>query len=1088
MIEAHVIGAGQFDDVEKELKNADQDDPDTLGFRVALLQARIRRQQRALTQRQMEQVSPLLSQGPGVDSNQPQESVSIISDQLSTHWADLANLLEKMLQTEPNAVQETSILAVCNYYVTQGKIPQAGALVDKFLTVFPDRTTVLFYKRMLAEPQPTKISQQRRRQLEEQTLSTIAEPLHKAINLGKFYRSHGQLQSAAAEFKKVIDAEDTDAPPRPGQTRTVSNMRKLAASHLFEIALASEDLETAAQIAEKARRENLDDCEGSFFAARLDMVKKDYKQALASIGECLKHRPVFSHAYILRSNVNMALENDNLAVEDAQKAVALNPLDGTIAKGLASALYQRNRKLGNNISPEQLVETKRALYNAIRLNPTDLQLQSFYAEYISNDNPEEALAIRQRLQKAFPSPQNAILLGNMAMRMALQEHVQQRKEALFDIAESSFSQALDLDPQNRAALEAKAEFFRVTDQGAKAEQLLEQSKDLKLLWAHYFRGGRFDRAKHVLEQLYKSDMRDSSVVRGLLLVAQRTADKEAVKQYSELLISLDGSVDNHFLQVRSFLDVGLVKEAQYKLESAKERFPNEPGGLLLETWLAMRQGQLDTALELANKNLSTDRDNALAWRLRGQTYYLMTRYEQAIEDLTNSKFLLPEPITRIALAKAYLGAGRVEDAITELENAVVNPQAPAQAMYLLERTYVQQGRKEALRAFYDKALARFPEDTGWHNRAGKFAVSVRQFDRAEQLYAQALRFADGAKTQPGQDATAGKFSQADYKSALDGYLKTLLLAAGSPDVTGNWNPQKLDQLFAEANKHLDKEWAPMVYLRMAEARTKLSDMEAAEQYCRTALTKALASKDPRAAAAVAQRLNSLVGAEDVSKYCTQQLENDPDSVAANLAMFSLMNSGGLYNKALEYIDRCLALAPASSPHRTAYIVDRVSVLEQAYYKTSDNSYLRKAIAEYESLLDKMPNNTVVLNNLAYMLAENNEKLPEALEYAKRAYQAMPNNPGFLDTYAYVLFKNQKYNDADEFLQASLQQYMQNNISVPTDVYKHLGMVKEKLGAEPEALVYYKQALETGVDTLSESAKASIKQAIERVSNSGRVGR
>ena len=93
----------------------------------------------------------------------------------------------------------------------------------------------------------------------------------------------------------------------------------------------------------------------------------------------------------------------------------------------------------------------------------------------------------------------------------------------------------------------------------------------------------------------------------------------------------------------------------------------------------------------------------------------------------------------------------------------------------------------------------------------------------------------------------------------------------------------------------------------------------------------------------------------------------------------------------------------------------------------------------------MPNNTSVLNNLAYMLALSNERLPDALKYAETVYSLMPNDPGVLDTYGYVLHKNGKHPEAAERLAAAVQQYEQNKVDAPPEVYEHLGMVKEALG-------------------------------------------
>ncbi|MHC4528638.1 MAG: tetratricopeptide repeat protein, partial [Planctomycetota bacterium] len=307
-----LIRAGQFDEVQKELAKMGQNDPNAMMFTVALLQARIRQEQRALAQEQMKQDTPLLFEEPELDANQPPQSLQVISDQLRAYWADLASLLQKMLETEPNAVRETSIVALCNHYVSDGKTTEARALIDEFLKIFPDRPTLAFYQRMLAEPQPTQIPQNRRRQLEEQALSSITDPVRRAMNLGRFYHRNDELEKAAAEFEKVIEMQDTLVGIPAAQKETSSEHRRLAASYLFEIALTSKDWELASQIAEKARLQDLDDCQGRFFAARLDVAMKEYQGALANCNECLKYRPVFSHAYILRSNVYDAMGNNRL--------------------------------------------------------------------------------------------------------------------------------------------------------------------------------------------------------------------------------------------------------------------------------------------------------------------------------------------------------------------------------------------------------------------------------------------------------------------------------------------------------------------------------------------------------------------------------------------------------------------------------------------------------------------------------------------------------------------------------------------------------------------------------------------------------
>jgi tetratricopeptide (TPR) repeat protein len=1054
------IGVGQFDEVEQEIAEAEPDDPNAIKLKLALIQAKIAQIQRAIVQKQLEESAGVFLHGIKEEEAEDSESdsVQLMTTELKDYSDELAELVEKLLPIEPNAIEQARLAAICKYYISEGKTSQASNLVNRYLGYFPDSKTGLFYKRILSEPEPDKVSEQRRRQIEKEVLLSIADPATRAMELGAFYHRQGQLDKAAAEFKKVlgidVSPEDIVARPAPEQTEKIADLQRAAAGYLFETALEKENWELAAEVAEAGRRENIDDCEGNFFAARFAMAKKQYKVALTRIDECLRQRPVFSHGFIVRGNINAALGNEQVSIEDAQKAASLNPLDGTIAKVLANALYQRNQRLGDNASPSQIIETRNALRKAMWVNPGDLQLLSFYAEYISSTEPLTALAIRQNLQRNTPSMENAILLGKLATRLAVEETAAERREELFDIAASAFQQAQRYDPNDKAVLYSYAEYYRAKGQVQKAEQLLLQSEDQELLWDHYLQSGRFEDANRVLQQAYKSGAKDNDVLRGLLFIARREDDEEAVKKYSEELLSLEDSVENRLIQIQTFLNVGLIKEAEYKLQSFKERHPHEPRALLLEASFAMRQGQLEKALELTNRRLETDQDNAVAWRIRGEVNLFMTNYNQAIIDLNKSKSLSDEPVTRISLAKAYWQAGRVEDAITELRSAADNPQAPMESGILLERLYRQLDRKKALKRFYDRVLEKFPDNIFWYNQTGAFAIEEGNLDRAEQLFRQAW--------QKGQEKDRAMMS------SLDGYLQALLLGG------------KLDKVLQEAGEYVDSRFAPIAYSRMAEAKLKLGDRETAIQYCRKAVDKAGTDR-VAFASEVLRRMYSMLGAEELLRYCKERLEDDPDSLVANLTMFNLMKIRGDYNKDVDYIDKCIEIAGSDNLQEAEYMMRKAAVLALAYEKTSDNNYFKAAIAEYESLIAKMPNNTDALNNLAYMLAESDKRLVEALEYAKQAHEARPNNPNILDTYAYVLYKNGRFSEAAEFLQAALQQYEQNNVSVPMVVYEHLGMIKEQLGAGTEALTAYKQALKAGTDEMTEPVKQRIEQAIERLS-------
>jgi len=1070
------IGAKQFDDAAEELAGRpDADSLETIKLSLELVQAKIRQTQLAIAQKELQE-SPGVVIKPvepaGEKGAAPQASLEIMEEELKSYRQLEAGLVKKLLTIDPNSVELTAVIAICRHYIEQGYKAEAQDLVNRFLARFPDNTTVLVYKQILAEPNPANVSEQRRKEIEEQVLLSVADPIRRAVELGVFYRRNNALPKAAEQFKAALDLAASQG--RSSDNATLERIDN-ATRHLFDVALITKDWQLADQITEKARRENLDDCEGNLFAARLAAMRGQPKDALVKIDECLKQKPIFSRAYVLRSSINTDLGDDRASIEDARKAASLNPTDGAIAKGLAVAFFKRDQKLGKDLPSYQMVETKTALDRAVVLNPTDLQLLSFYTEYISSTEPLRALAIRQDIQRVAPSLQNALSLGRLATKLAIEQTDAQRKEALFSVAESSYEEARKIDPGDKQVFYYYSEHLRARGMDDKAKKIMEEAKDERLLWDYYFQRGQYGDAKMVLEQLHKSNPKDISALKGLLLVAEKTSDQEAAKKYSDELVVLDGSIENHLIQIQTLLRVGLVKEAELKLQGFKEKNPDEPRAHLLDALLAMRQGQLQKALDLTNRNLQSDQNNATAWRLRGEINFYMANYEQAITDLKKAKSLSEDPLTRTSLAKTYMQIGRFDDAITELKNTIDAPGAPAEARRMLEYMYFQLGRKDALKTFYDETLAKFPDSIVWLNRAAAFATATGDLSSAEQLYKKAyLMRREINRTPDPNDAV-----DIQYATAFDGYLKTLVLSAGDPN-TGFWNPRKLDKVFEESRAHIDGPFAPIAYLRMAEAKLRLGDRPTATDYCRKAVDKT--GTNESLAAEVLLRMYLMLGPDEVSKYCEQKLKSDPRSLAANFVMFNLARINEQYSKAIEYINRCIELSGQDSQRQVDYIAKKAEVLTLAYDKTSDNNYLLKAIADYESLLAKMPNNTNVLNNLAYMLAESNQRLPEALGYAKRALDASANDASFMDTYGYVLFKNGKTSEAAEFLAAALQQYEQRGESfAPPDVFEHLGMVNEKLGAKAEALAYYKRALEAGAGKLSQKRKAQIDKTIARLS-------
>jgi len=1049
-----LIGAGQFDGAEEQLDEADAKDAETARLRLAITQARIERVRRAIAQkRQQRSLGPVLGQ-----TDEQPTADDAMSVEIEAYQAKQAELVEKILSLDPNYIGESQLTRICEYYIDKGVPSAAGALVARFLQAHENNTTARFYNGILAEPDPGAVPAERRLEIERQVLTEISDPVRRSLNLGLFYHRQQDAENAASEFEAVLANLETEQGDLDGVRK---QQYAIAARYLQDIALQQEDWERVDRVLEVASRYDLDDCGGRLLAAHSALARQRYDEAVEHADACITLHPVLSEAYMLRGRARNMLGDERDAIEDIRRASALNPLDGSIAKILASSLVQRNERLGGNVTADQMVETRSALDRAISLNPNDVDLLDFYTGFITDSEPMKALAVRQTLQEASPGPRNASLLAGLATSLAAKERDAARREALFEIAENTLAEASRSDPNDRMILEAYARYYRVSGQGEKAEQVLADSGDLQLLWLHYYNSGRYDEAAGALEKLYQQDPESVETIKGLLIVADAAADEEAAKRYSKELIALEESVDNRLLLVQTFLKMGLVKEAGLELEALKERYPDEHRTLLLEAWLAMRQGRLAEALDLTNRNLQADDENPTAWRLRGQINHFIGKYEQAVSDLGRSLALTDDASTRVALARSYVALGRYEDAITELKITAERPQARAEANELLERIYLRRGPASELRDFYREILEESPT-VFWFLRAASYASSQGDFEQAARLYRRVLE-----TDRPDDGQTA---------EALSGLLGSLVSQAGARE-GDQFAPDKLESVREEAAKYFETDLAPVAYIAMAEVRKLLGDKSGALEFSRKALARA--DTDESLASNILRRMYIILGAEEVERYCSERLAENPDSFAANWTMFNVSRIGGRYNKALEHIDKCIEITPEEG-RRADYVIQKAMTLSELYEKTSDKNYLHRAVAEYESLLEKMPNNSGVLNNVAYLMAKADLRLDDAIQYAEGALKEQPNNAGYLDTYAFCLYKAGRYEQAAERMQSALQQYELAGATVPAAVLSHSGMINEMLDDKEAALAAYRRALEIA-DNISDSERAAIEDAVERLS-------
>ena len=118
----------------------------------------------------------------------------------------------------------------------------------------------------------------------------------------------------------------------------------------------------------------------------------------------------------------------------------------------------------------------------------------------------------------------------------------------------------------------------------------------------------------------------------------------------------------------------------------------------------------------------------------------------------------------------------------------------------------------------------------------------------------------------------------------------------------------------------------------------------------------------------------------------------------------------------------------------------------------------EAIALYETLLKRAPDDDRYANNLAYLLIEfkgDNPSLTRALALTQRFKES--NNPGYLDSLGWTHYKLAQYGDAVSVLERALQQAPDAPL-----LQLHLGLALHKNGDTSRSRELLKKALESNI--------------------------
>jgi len=319
--------------------------------------------------------------------------------------------------------------------------------------------------------------------------------------------------------------------------------------------------------------------------------------------------------------------------------------------------YLRNKQYQQAEHEFEKVDRQYAGYN-------DLQLQ--LAEiYRQTERPAQAIEALNQYHREHPATASSLdLLG-----------VVQALTRNFAAADTSFTQAAALDPQNPLPTYHRAQACLGQARHAEAAAILEA-----LLATH----PSFTPALDLLAEVY---------------LTQNRID-DAIATYKRLFQTDSNNVKALYMRGLLLLSLGRLGEAPEILDLFPSRFPEDYRGQQLQGMVAYKNGEYDQAMVFLRQSLKR-RPHPLTYYYLGLSHFQQKEYEQAINQYQRILDQQPDSSqARLMLAMTLLLQQRVEDCLAQTRHVLATDPRNGLAYNVLGSAYLQQ--KE-----YDKALDAF---------------------------------------------------------------------------------------------------------------------------------------------------------------------------------------------------------------------------------------------------------------------------------------------------------------------------------------------------------------------------------------------
>jgi tetratricopeptide (TPR) repeat protein len=656
------------------------------------------------------------------------------------------------------------------------------------------------------------------------------------------------------------------------------------------------------------------------------------------------------------------------------------------------------------LSSNKLREGYWELRESARLDPKNLEAKIQYGQLARlAGEREEALQQADDILAIDPTRADANILRGQALELLKRP----------DEAKAAYLKAVEVAPDDSAALFVLADYYVRSGDGASAEPLFRKITEVKPGFAAQSALASFlsrDKARDAeSEEAFKQALavakpEEQSLGYRTLSSFYYSRDRfpDSEKTLHEGLEKLPGDLELIYSLARFYAARGEDVKADAMVEEATKAKPDDVGPFLVLSAYRGRKGDLAGALQAAEDAIAAKPDNVQA-KLRKAELLLDLGYREGNKE----KIAEGRSITDAVLAtdadnaealfvkaKIDMAENRFDSATSGLRRALERRPDWAQAKFLLGSALFFSGDRNGARAEVARALeidadlvearrllARIHASLGSDDLAveeGRRALRDREDAATRLLVAQSLvklRKVDEALTELDKIPADKRDAEIHYA------FGRIAMIQGRTDAAR----QSLERADSARPNHPEILESLLMIDRISNRMNESVDR----------IDRAVAAEPENAKLVRLQGIAyaSVGKAPEAERSLRRAIDLDPNDLTTYNTLAQLLASTGRGEETLQTYLKALEKRPDSAP---------LQLMVGSLYESKHD--MAKAMEHYEKAVQADPNLPAAKNNLAYLLAESGQNLDRALDLAQEAKAALPDNPNAADTLGWVLQK------------------------------------------------------------------------------------